>query len=107
MATKKKVKAKNWLNLKLVNVQGRKFGYVAVTTNMLSSLALWKADYTGGEQTQFLDSLTSTQWHMTHNGALEGSILTKPVKMRLYRFSFKPQTKQAQISKLGGQQLIT
>ena len=29
MATKEKVKAKNWLNLKSINVRDRKFGYVA------------------------------------------------------------------------------
>ena len=40
--------------------------------NLLSSLT----DYFGREQAQFLNSLTSTQRYMNHNGVLEGLILT-------------------------------
>ena len=47
VATKKKVKAENWLNLKSIDVHGRKFVYVAITTNVLSSLAFEKEDYVG------------------------------------------------------------
>ena len=42
MATKKKLKGKSWLKLKLINVQGRQFGYIAVTTNILSPLTYEK-----------------------------------------------------------------
>ena len=61
VATKEKVKATTWLNQRSIQCPWLAIWLCSLNlTNMLSSPALGKANYAGGEKTQYLDSLNST-----------------------------------------------